>query len=328
MPPDSHNWDKEQIARGALFLQSEPWGEFQAAIGHQPHYLQEKNWSCLLVERRAGFAKYLLAAYGPTLDNYSSAAGAFEAIRAHASTGGFDWVRLEPLVDGAGGPQMHQALQAAGAGRAPHDLNPQFTRIIDIGPDAEEILGGISQTTRNLIHRNQEQKIIDFKTSSEPADISIFTNMVSSVARRNRVNFYPAEYYLEQAKVLMPLKRMYLELAYDNGLPVGGLIIHDFGETACYTHAASLPSARDKNVSALLLWQAVLNAKQRGIEHLDLFGVAPEDAPPNHPWAGFSAFKKKFGGIVVERSGTWDIPISAKYRAYRTAYRAKNLLGR
>jgi lipid II:glycine glycyltransferase (peptidoglycan interpeptide bridge formation enzyme) len=39
--------------------------------------------------------------------------------------------------------------------------------------------------------------------------------------------------------------------------------------------------------------------KARGCATYDLLGIAPPDAPPDHPWQGISAFKEKFGGEVV-----------------------------
>jgi lipid II:glycine glycyltransferase (peptidoglycan interpeptide bridge formation enzyme) len=72
----------------------------------------------------------------------------------------------------------------------------------------------------------------------------------------------------------------------------------------------------------------MVNAKGRGSQLIDLYGIAPDDAGPRHPWAGFSAFKKKFGGQVVEYAGTWDLPLTNKYRIYRTAATAKKVLKR
>jgi lipid II:glycine glycyltransferase (peptidoglycan interpeptide bridge formation enzyme) len=72
----------------------------------------------------------------------------------------------------------------------------------------------------------------------------------------------------------------------------------------------------------------MINAKHRGMQHMDLFGIAPDDAPASHPWQGFSAFKKKFGGSVVQHAGTWDIPLTGKYRLYSSAQRARKIFKR
>ena len=51
--------------------------------------------------------------------------------------------------------------------------------------------------------------------------------------------------------------------------------------------------------------RALLDAHDAGIRTADLFGLAPPDEP-NHPWAGFSAFKRSFGGEDVTHLGTWE----------------------
>ena len=199
-----------------------------------------------------------------------------------------------------------------------------MTRVIDLSPTEEELLALLSPKTRTRIRRNQREAAISFKTSIQPQDIQIFTNMLDSVAERSGANFFPKNYFEKQAQCLMPSGFLHLELAYHGEQPLGAAVIHDYGQTAYYTYAASLPEARTKDVSELLLWQAMLNAKARGKTSFDLFGIAPPDADPSHPWFGFSSFKEKFGGQVVEYAGTWDVPMSYKYRLYRFTRRLKS----
>ncbi|HEX5448333.1 MAG TPA: peptidoglycan bridge formation glycyltransferase FemA/FemB family protein, partial [Candidatus Saccharimonadales bacterium] len=185
---------------------------------------------------------------------------------------------------------------------------------------------GVSQSTRSYIRKNQREQLLEFKSSKNPKDMPILTDMLRTVAGRNRVNFYHDEYYHKQAEILMPAGMMRLELALDGQKPIASAVIHSYGSSSSYTYAASLPEARSKGASDLLLWHCILESKDRGAKSLDLFGIAPEDAGPRHPWAGISAFKKKFGGQVIERTGTWELPLSGKYRLYRTAGRIRRLV--
>ena len=67
----------------------------------------------------------------------------------------------------------------------------------------------------------------------------------------------------------------------------------------------------------------ILDAKAKGLKYVDLFGIAPEDEP-DHEWAGFTKFKKSFGGESVTYPGTWDVPVNtAGYKVYDAAYRAR-----
>jgi vancomycin resistance protein VanK len=60
----------------------------------------------------------------------------------------------------------------------------------------------------------------------------------------------------------------------------------------------------------------ILEARAEGRRHFDFWGVLPADRP-GHPWAGLSQFKKSFGGRLVPRAGTWELPVHPlRYRAY------------
>lgn len=326
MTPEGARWDKRQADLEASFLQSAIWGDFQNSIGHQPHYLSGDNWSCLLIERRSALGKYLFAPYGPTMKN--PGLDAFKEIINFAKTRKVDWVRLEPIIKSGSASDWQHIIRQAGGQRSPRQVEPHLTRIVDLTRPSEDILASLSQTTRNIIRRNIKHKNLTFKTSREPKDIPLFTAMLDTVASRKGVGFYSSDYYKKQAEVLMPAGMMVLEVAFDGKKPVGTAIIHDYHRTSSYTYAASEPAARDKNVSALLLWQAMLDAKERGNSKIDLYGIAPDNSGSGHPWYGFSSFKKKFGGEVIEYAGTWDIPLSSRYRLYRSALRAKKLFRR
>jgi lipid II:glycine glycyltransferase (peptidoglycan interpeptide bridge formation enzyme) len=64
----------------------------------------------------------------------------------------------------------------------------------------------------------------------------------------------------------------------------------------------------------------MLDAKESGQELFDMWGVSPEDEP-DHQWAGFSRFKRSFGGFEVEYPGTWDLPVNKVLHAAYTAAR-------
>lgn len=324
---DPAEWDKRQKDRGAYFLQSSLWGDFQTQVGSRPHYLMDTGWSCLLLERKTPLGKYLFAPYGPTLNSNQELAAAIKRLRAYAKDAGYDWLIIEPMIPG-GSHILRAQLPKLGARPSSHGREPDLTRIVDLTMSEPELLASISQSTRSLIRKNQREKTLNFKTSANPADIAIFIDMLKAVTERNRVHFFPDDYFYKQAEVLMPAGMMVMETAVLDGKAVASALFHDFGTMSCYTFAASLPEARQTSASALLLYQSMLNSKRRAMTKLDLFGIAPDDAPSSHPWAGFSSFKKKFGGEVVAFAGAWDIPLTSKYRFYRTAQAARRIKGR
>lgn len=318
-------WDNEQIKRGASFLQSSLWGEFQQSIGNQSFQLEGKGWSCLALSKENRAGRYLFAPYGPILDSPASLKPALAELRSLAKTQDADWIKFEPIVINGQLDGLRHDLQAERAIKAGRDIEPALTRIIDISAPEDQLLATVSQSTRSVIRKNQRENILTFITSVYPSDIKIFTRMLDTVADRRGIGFFPQKYFEDQAKLLMPAKMMYLELAYDGQKPVGGAIIHDYGQLSCYTFAAALPEAQKKSVAALILWQAIVNAKHRGIKTIDLYGSAPDGAPPSHPWYGLSLNKRKFGGELVSTVGTWDLPITNKYWLYRWAQKAQKI---
>ena len=274
-------------------------------------------------KNRAG--QYLFAPYGPILDTPQSLKAALDELRSLAQTERAGWIKLEPVIIKGQLDGLRKGLQAERSIKAGRDIEPSLTRIVDISPPEEELLATVSQSTRSVIRKNQRENILTFKTSTNAADIKLFTHMLDTVADRRGIGFFPQKYFEDQAKLLMPAKMMYLELAYDGQKPVGGALIHDYGQLSNYTFAAALPESHKKSVAALLLWQVMVNAKARGMKTIDLYGSAPDDALPSHPWYGLSQNKRKFGGQLSSTVGTWDVPITNKYWLYRWAQKAHKI---
>lgn len=328
MSDNEAQWDPRQLNAGSSFLQTLEWANFQQTLGNNYHLLSGPGWSCLLLEKNNKFGRYLFSPLGPTLDTPDNLGSCLEVLIPYAKRLGASWVKLEPVSASQDLPELISALRRLGAQRAVHDVQPHLTRVVNISGTEEDVMLGISQSTRSSIRKNLREKTISFKSSTSPSDMATFSVMLDSVSDRKSIGFYNQAYFTRQAEILMPAGMMSLELAYLGDKPVGGAVIHTFGNTSSYTYAASLPEARQFSVSALLLWQAIVNSKSKGATAIDLFGVVADDAPQSHPWYGFSTFKRKFGGHIVERAGTWDIPVSNKYKLYRAAQHAHHKLKR
>ena len=329
-PLDDPAWDAKLAELDGSFLQSAAWARFQEASGLKTHRLHGKDWACMLIEHQSRLRHYLLAPYGPTLATPSAYPKAMQVIADYAQKLGAQWVRTEATagITHDTPTDSYNIPSGISTKTAPKQVNPRYTRIVDIGRDDETILASISSSTRSLIRQSDKKGLLTYSTSSDPKDMKLFLAMMHAVSDRNHVHFHTDDYFLKQAEVLMPTGGMRLELALHEGKPVAGIVMHTFNKVATYTYAASLPEARDLNAAALLMWHgAILNSKRQGATTLDLFGVAAPDAPANHPWQGFSSFKRKFGGEVMQRAITTDIPLKASYHSYRAMVKAKRRLG-
>ena len=162
-------------------------------------------------------------------------------------------------------------------------------------------------------------------------DMKVLFTFLSETADRNGFNRQQDDYLMQVAKTLMPADAASLYIAQLTGEdgskePIAAAFVYDSDDTRTYAHAAASFAHRKLSAGIPVVTNFILDAKAKGLKYVDLFGIAPEDQP-DHEWAGFTKFKKSFGGRSVEYPGTWDIPVNTLgYRAYGYAYRARPAL--
>ena len=105
-----------------------------------------------------------------------------------------------------------------------------------------------------------------------------------------------------------------------------GLVFDD--KTTRYNlQGAQNDLGRKLHATGILTIQLILDAKAKNLKTFDFWGIAPEGAPKNHPWAGFTNFKKTFAGHEVQYAGTYDIVLKpARYRLYSLLRKLNRLI--
>jgi lipid II:glycine glycyltransferase (peptidoglycan interpeptide bridge formation enzyme) len=118
----------------------------------------------------------------------------------------------------------------------------------------------------------------------------------------------------------MPLQAATMYVAEHAGEAVAAAICFDFADTRYYAHAVSdMQRGHRLGAAAPLVWTMIMDARAAGLSSFDFWGVVP-DPDPRHPWAGLTRFKMAFGGGLVVRGGTWDVPVRPlRHRLYRVA---------
>lgn len=293
-------------------MQSSEWKDFQEALGKSVVQLEGNGWKCVLIERRTKPGNYWLAPYGPVLKDSKVLPEALLAIKQAAKENGISWVVVEPF-----GRNLSYRAGSLGLRKARKSYNPSYTVINDLSLDRATRFSALSPTYRNLINRAKGRGL-NLRSSTNPAEITIFTDMINTVADRKAILLHNADYFRTQAEILMPKENAVLEIAYFENKPIASCFILWHGAVAHYAYAGSYPEFRKLEAGTVLLWQAMQNAKDRGVQWFDLFGVAPPDSSVLHPWQGFSTFKRKFGGEDIELGGTWELPINLpRYKTYK-----------
>ena len=300
------------------FLQTPAWADVLSSLGRTVHQQSGPGWSFLAVEEKNPAGKVLYAPYGPVASSADAFDAALAALVELARSCGAVFVRIEPVAAGLALPTAADELRRRGLKPAPSNPQPELSWIVDLDGDFKDILAAMKPVNRNL-YRNIHKKGVTFRTSQNPDDIRILLNFLHMTARRNGFKPQSDDYLTRVAASLMPAGAATLFIAELHGGPIAAALAYDSADTRTYAHAALDDTHRKLSAGIPLLVTLMADAKERGLKHVDLWGVAPADEP-DHKWAGFSAFKRSFGGHQVEYPGAWDLPVKKlRYSAYQVA---------
>ncbi|QOT21907.1 peptidoglycan bridge formation glycyltransferase FemA/FemB family protein [Paenarthrobacter sp. YJN-D] len=308
-----------------FFLQTPAWAAVQRSLGRRVHEKTGPGWSFLAIEEKNPAGKVIYAPYGPVADSVEAFDAATAALVALAKAEHAVFVRMEPAAAGFTASDAGPLLRARGLRPAPVNQQPELSWIVDLDGDFKDVLAGMKPTNRNL-YRNIHKKGVTFRTSQDPANISILLHFLHLTAARNGFKPQSDEYLTQVAASLLPAGAGTLFIAELEGEPIAAAFAYDSADTRVYAHAALDDTHRKLSAGIPLLVTLMADAKEKGLKHVDLWGVAPEDQP-DHKWAGFTAFKKSFGGREVSYPGTWDLPVNKlRYGAYQLARKLRNKL--
>lgn len=292
-------------------LQSHSWALFQLALGRG---VVERD-GYLGIEMQERGVSYLYIPYGPTADRLANLVPTWRGSQ-------YDFVRLEPMGE-IGPDQLRQQgfVQSI-------ELNPSHTSVVDLTLDESVLRSELSSGHRSAIN-SSSRRGISIEVSHDPGDVDQFLRLIHLTAGRRGFRPHSDQYYRQMLKTLMPTGNAKLYLARHQGNVVAAAIGLDYAKARYYAHAGADPAARQLQAAVPLVWQMMMDAKAAGMTTFDLWGVAPETVGERHPWAGFSQFKRAFGGQEVNYAGTWDLPLKPlKYQAYRVARRLNRLVKR
>lgn len=310
------NWDQSLSQLDGHLYQSSLWLKFQQAQGREVFQDQGDGWLWMGAIRKSALKiSYLYVAYGPTARDEAALKKSLASIKHHAEAAGVVFVRIDIIKNFSS-----SKLKAMGLVPRP-DMQPKYRMVLDIDKSADELWMGVSQSARSYIN-SAKKRGIEFEISENPADLNIFLKMQAITAQRQGIRNHPDSYYEHLLSALIPTGACKLYFARTKDQYIASALCIDWGKTRYYAYAATDDELnRTTRGATVLLWWLIENAKTTGLKRFDYGGVVPLDWD-SHPWIGHTRFKSRFGGEIIEGSGTWDLPINKpKYSFYRLAKR-------
>lgn len=305
-------WDSLlKESAGAGFMQSSAWSRFKRLEGYTtPRYgLFEEGVLCggamLLQYKILGANGLLVCPDGPLLP-WSEPERARDGLRLIvraaeqlASQSGELGLRIEPRL-----PAPRPSLLRNWT-RSPVDLNPIHSLVLDLGYTNNELLAQMQPKGRYNI-RLSERHGVRVTQSSEMRDIRRFFALFADTATRSGFFGEPFSFFLNLGAALFPSGMAELFFAEWRGETLAAAIVIHFGARATYLYGGSSSNARSVMPTYALHWAIAQAARDRGCTEYDLYGYDPFEQP-DHPYSGFSRFKRQFGGRRLDAVGAHDL---------------------
>lgn len=307
----------------ADFLHDWAWAGVAAFDGQpQRRYVLEQDGAVIglaAAQERRLFAgrTFWYVPHGPVLDYaHRDAAVRLRAmllgLRAAARHARAVAVKLEPrLAAGDPAARLFERLEGRSLRRTPEKLQVGQTRLVPLADD-EALIAGFDKDTRYGVRRAEREGVSVAHTTDagETTAIDALHELVGETQRRAGFPMPPRDRYRVAWRALAGAGRAaILEARREGELLASGMVVVE-GDRSFYLFSGSRREDRGepkRYASYALQWEMMRYARGRGATVHDLWGVAPRDAGPDHPWHGVGLFKKGFGGEEVVWTGSWDV---------------------
>ena len=299
------------------------WADVAAFDGEpQRRFVLEEDGAIVVVcaaqVRRTSLGRsFWYVPRGPVLDyDHPRAAERLErlirGLHAAAARDGAIAVRIEPRVEH--GSAAAALFDGAGLRRVTATLQTPDTRLVDLLPDDDALLATFDKDTRYAIRRS-EREGVETSVSHDPDDDEALRELhaiVTETLERAEYRLPSVERYRLAWRGLAAAGRARIIRArYRGRLESASLLVVE-GDRSIYLYSGSIREAKGEPkrfASYAAQWRMMRTAREMGARVHDLWGVAPLEAGPDHPWYGYSLFKKGFGGRFISWAGSWDLVV-------------------
>ena len=191
---------------------------------------------------------------------------------------------------------------------------------LDLRPDLEVLYRGLHKDCIQRKIRRAEREKLSHEVGVGKSMIDRLYNLLQLTRARHRLPPQPIEWFRNLVACLGPNIR--IRIASHAGRPVAGILTLSQGKHLVYKYGASDTASNHLGGMAMLLWEAIKDAKQSGFESLDL-GRSDLNS------SGLIAFKGRWATERIELT-TWKTPpVAAPSQRERLIMQyAKDLFGR
>ncbi|PIS38771.1 MAG: hypothetical protein COT34_01925 [Candidatus Nealsonbacteria bacterium CG08_land_8_20_14_0_20_43_11] len=303
------------------FLQSWNWGEFQKISGNKVWRLgifsgEELAAVAFTVKITARRGTFLFVPHGPIINAKLKAQNAkllrtlLSSLKEIGKKERASFIRIAPIW--ANTEENSKLFKELGFRQAPIHLHPELSWVLDIRPDEETLFARMRKTSRYLIRQAQKNSEIEVIKSQKEEDLAFFYKIYQETVNRHHFVPFSRDYLKNELAAFGADNQAMVFLGKYQGEVVSAALIVFWSGIGFYHHGASASKYAKIPVSYLLQWEAIKEAKKRGSEFYNFWGISDINNK-RHPWFGLSQFKMGFGGEAKAYVKTQDFPLSKRY---------------
>lgn len=323
--------------REKTFLQSWNWGIFQEKMGNKiwrfgVYDREQLITVCLVVKISAKRGTFLFVPHLPSvalakedgLSNKKEILRALlEKLKKLSKEEKASFVRMSPIWER--NQENISVFKELGFKKSPTHMHAEVTWVLDITLPEEILLENMRKTTRYLTKKAPKDGVEIIK-SEKIEDLEAFNRLYSKTVDRHHFVPFSFEYLKNEFLSFRPDDQILIFLARYKKEVISSAIIIFWSDIAFYHHGASSLKYPKVPASYYLQWEAIREAKIRGCQKYNFWGIADVDQKSEknnfvseerknrkHPWYGLSLFKMGFGGYKKEYVRAQDLPLSLSY---------------
>ncbi len=314
-------WDELVVANpdGGNTLQCKVFAAVKQAAGWTPQYviheLDGGDIAALYLSKKVfGLGELWYAPKGPGVLTANQLREVTQDLKKNAK--GIFAVKIEPdIVDGT---IRKDDLQSFGLVKVRNIQYNWATVLVDLAPSEEEIINSFRQKTRYNIRLAERKGVTVEAVESSDENLEIMYGLMEVTAKRAGVFLRDKGYFYSFWSDHAQAGNGQLFFARYEGQVVAGAFITHLGHKALYKDGGSGREYANVQAPYALQWGIMKWLKEQGVTEYDLHGTPPADKidDPAHPLHGLARFKTGFNDHVTEYIGTYDLPLTAKYKQW------------
>ncbi|MEK7595346.1 MAG: peptidoglycan bridge formation glycyltransferase FemA/FemB family protein [Patescibacteria group bacterium] len=173
------------------------------------------------------------------------------------------------------------------------------TIVVDLTKNEQDLFKALKEDARYSVKKAQKSGIkCSFKRFPTIEEMKMYQEFFERAGKERHL-LVPTLNSLRKRLKAFGKKAIFVETKNLKNEILSAGVILIFQNTGYYSELGTLQEGRKLLANYLQLWEIIKFLKSEGLKNFDMDGIADERFPQfTKTWAGFSFFKKKFGGEV------------------------------